>query len=85
LCRRRRAGQYWSAAAARRRSKKVIGGAARRWRKKLFKDSRKNFVLFPKFSDDFFLVIDRKLQQNKYIATTKPSGARRQIIGGLRR
>jgi len=47
--------------------------------KNLFKDSRKNFVLSSKFSDDLFS--HRKLQQNKYTATMT-STARRQIIGG---
>ena len=44
-----------------------------------FKDSRKNLVLFSKFSYDLFS--HRKLQQNNY-AATMASAARRQIIGG---
>src|SRR6218665_1371717 len=47
--------------------------------KNLFKDSRKNFVLSSKFSDDLFS--HRKLQQNNY-AAIMASAARRQIIGG---
>src|SRR6218665_1924987 len=46
-----------------------------------FKGPRQNLVLSSTFSYDLFLVIDRKLQQNKYTAKMT-SAARRQIIGG---
>src|SRR6218665_108413 len=58
----------------RRRAAAPKNRRQRRWRPKmLLKDSRKNFVLFPKVSGDL-------LQQNKYTATMA-SEARRQIIG----
>src|SRR6218665_3265617 len=56
----------------RRRSKEIGGGygggAALVAKRISFKDSRKNiknFVLFSKFSDGLFSVVDRKLHENK--------------------
>src|SRR6218665_1271286 len=63
---------------------KIGGGATRRGRpiEFFFKDSRINFFLSSKFSDDLFdrFYSQRKLQQNNY-AATMTSAARRQIIG----
>ena len=79
--------RHWSAAArqinfGRRRPVQKIGGGEVLAAKKCFKGSQKNFVLSSKSSvDDLFLVIDRKLQKNKY-TTKMASAARRQIIGG---
>src|SRR6218665_4206175 len=54
--------------------------AARRGRPQtFFKGPRKHFVLFSKFSDDLFLVIDRKLQENMYTSKMASAG-RRQFI-----
>jgi len=57
LCRRRRAVSLWSAAARRRSQKLALAarrGVALAAQKLFLKDFRQNFVLSPKYSDDFF-------------------------------
>src|SRR6218665_304074 len=80
LCRRRRAGQFWSAA-ARRPAQKTAGAGGRGPNTFFLKVPEKISFYSQNFLMTFSVVIDRKLQQNKYTATMALA-ARRKIIGG---
>src|SRR6218665_1658394 len=56
-------GQRRRATSPKKNRRRDVGG-----QKCFFKGTQKNFVLSSKFSDDLFLVVDRKLQESKYTA-----------------